>query len=201
MNIRQRKTKDPCQVCFLHKDFCICDQIPKLSVKTRLSLVVHYKELKRTSNTGRLAVTALTNSELRIRGLEQEEATDLSDLISSDYQSLFLYPSEDSTLLTNDFVKNFTKPIRLIVPDGNWRQAGKVHIRHQELKSVPRVRVTTLNKATQFLRKEHVEGGMATLEAIAVAFGAIEGAEVERALTDLYQLKLQRTLQARGVRS
>ena len=163
-----------------------------------MSLVVHYKELKRTSNTGRLAVTALTNSQMLVRGLEQAEATDLSQLLLSDYETLFLYPSEDSVLLTPSYVSQFQKPIHLIVPDGNWRQAGKVHVRHKELADVPRVRVSPMKPATHFLRKEHVEGGMATLEAIAHAFGAIEGQEVERALNDLYQLKLTRTLVARG---
>ncbi len=193
-----RKTKDPCQVCFLHKDFCICSEIPKLNLKTKLSLVVHYRELKRTSNTGRLAVTALTNSQMLVRGLEQAEATDLSGLLLEDHETLFLYPSEDSVLLTPAYVSQFQKPIHLIVPDGNWRQAGKVHLRHKELAHLPRVRVTPSRPATHFLRKEHVEGGMATLEAIAFAFGAIEGAEIEQALSDLYQLKLTRTLTARG---
>lgn len=199
MKDRQRKTRDPCQVCFLHKDFCICDQIPNLDLKTKLSLVVHYKELKRTSNTGRLAVTALVNSEMHIRGLEQTEATDLSRLLLGDYQTLLLYPSDDSVLLNEDFISQFEKPIHLIVPDGNWRQAAKVHVRHKELKDVPRVRVTPKSQATAFLRKEHVEGGMATLEAIAQAMGVFEGPEIEKALNDLYQLKLQRTLKARGL--
>lgn len=191
---RQRKTKDPCQVCFLHKDNCICVQIPKLTLATRVSLVIHYKELKRTSNTGRLAVAALTNSEMFVRGLEQK-ATDLSTLMSPDYQALFLYPGEDAEPIG---AQQYDKPIHLIVPDGNWRQASKVYARHPELKDVPRVKVSPRKQATQFLRKEHVEGGMATLEAIAIALGVLENLEVEAKLTYLYQLKLQATLKARG---
>ncbi len=198
MNLRQRKTKDPCQICLLHKDRCICDRIPKLTLATRVSVVAHYKELKRTSNTGRLAIAALTNSEILVRGLEQIEKTDFSKLISEEYQSLLLYPSESAIMLNAEFVNAFCKPVHLIIPDGNWRQASKVNSRHPELNGVPRVKVSSRVQATQFMRKEHIEGGMATLEAIAVALGVIEGAAVELALTELYQLKLQQTLKARG---
>ena len=198
MKTRQRKTKDPCQICFMHKDLCFCSQIPSLTLKTRISLVVHYKELKRTSNTGRLAITALKNSEMIIRGREQEERSDLSTLLSDHYQTILLYPSGDAALLDESFLKNVKKPIHLIVPDGNWRQAGKVNVRHPELKDVVRVKLKPQTAAKEFLRKEHIEGGMATLEAIAMAIGVLEGTEAEAKLMNLYQLKLQQTLIARG---
>jgi hypothetical protein len=41
---------------------------------------------------------------------------------------------------------------------------------------------------------------MATLQAIAYAFGAIEGASVGSQLMGLYDLKLRLTLEGRGVR-
>ncbi len=201
MKTSLRKTKDPCEVCFLHKSFCICDQIPILDIKTRISLVVHYKELKRTSNTGRLATTALINSEMFIRGKLKEHATDLTPLIISDYENLLLYPSDDAEVLTPELVRGFMKPVHLIVPDGNWRQAAKVHSRHKELAQVKRVKLTPRLEATQFLRKEHIEGGMATLEAIAEAMHVLEGAGTSKALNDLYQLKLQTTLKARGLKT
>ncbi len=173
-----------------------------------MCLVVHRKELKRTTNTGRLAIRALLNSEMRIRGdLAQggEVALDLSDLLSNQYQSLFVYPSDEALELTPDFIKQFDKPLQLIVPDGNWRQAGKVHYRHSELKDVIRVKLASSQdlggesvQEPPRMRKETVKNGMATLEAIAHALGVIEGVEVQKALLDLYSEKLNRTLKARG---
>ena len=165
---RLRKTKEPCSICFLHLELCICEFIPRLSLKTRVSLIVHYKELKRTTNTGRLAIAALTNSDMRVRGEIQSKdpkALDLSDLIQPDYESVLFYPSEGAVELTAHWVRLQKKPIHLIVPDGNWRQASKVHYRHSELKELTRVKITPVNQATQWMRKETVEGGMATLEA------------------------------------
>lgn len=197
---RKRKPKDPCSVCFLHKDRCICKSLPVLSLKTKVSLIFHAKELKRTTNTGRLALSCLTNSEMRIRG-EDREALDLSDLLKPKYRSFLFYPSEDALELDEKLVQASSLPIQLIVPDGNWRQASKVHYRHHELKDIPRVKISTPNLSEYHLRAETSLAGMATLEAIASALGIIEGPEVGEALMKFYQLKLKATLDGRGIKS
>lgn len=196
---RLRKTKAPCDGCYMHADLCICDFLPSLNLKTRVCLVIHAKELKRTTNTGRLAVRALKNSEMRVRG-ERGSEQDLSDLLTDQYRTFLFYPSDDAVELNRNLVEQDSKPIQLIVPDGNWRQASKVHYRHDELKNVVRVKTRPSNPATQFLRTESKTDGMATLQAIAEALGVIEGDEVKNELLDFYNLKLQRTLKARGVK-
>jgi DTW domain-containing protein YfiP len=195
---RQRKTKDPCPVCFLHRARCICEVIPCLNLKTRVVLIVHAKELKRTTNTGRLAVQALKNSELLVRG-QGRERLDLSGLNRADYQSLFLFPDVGSHELTVDLIRSFTKPIQLIVPDGNWRQASKVYGRHPELSAIPRVKTTRPDDSQFHLRRESTREGMSTLQAIGMALSIIEGETASGPLEALYQAKLERTLEGRGV--
>jgi DTW domain-containing protein YfiP len=196
----KRKTQDPCEVCLLHKTLCICEFIPNLSLRTRVSLLIHSKELKRTTNTGTLALHALKNSELFVRG-KMGAPVDLSDMLNLDYQHLMFYPSEEAEALTPEFVKQFSKPINLIVPDGNWRQASKVHYRHPEMKHLTRVMIKEKNIETQHLRAESNDHGMATLQAIAHALGFFEGAQIKAELLKLYQLKLERTLKGRGAPS
>lgn len=195
---RKRKTKDPCPECFLHRSLCICDSIPLMETQTRLCLVIHTKELKRTTNTGRLAIMALKNSEMRVRG-EDRDGLDLSDLLTSTYRTVLFYPSDEAVELDSDFVQQDKRPMQLIVPDGNWRQASKVHYRHHELKDIPRVKISSPNQAVHHLRAETTLEGMATLEAIAQAFRIIEGPEVGDQLQGLYNLKLERTLRGRGI--
>jgi DTW domain-containing protein YfiP len=194
----QRKTQDPCDGCYLHKDRCICDSIPTLITKTKLSLIIHYKELNRATNTGTLAAKALVHSEVFIRG-KMNETLNLSKLIKPEFRSFLFYPSSDATELTPDLVHQSDLPIQLIVPDGNWRQASKVHYRHKELQEIPRIMISTPNTDAHHLRAESTQYGMATLQAIAEAYGIIEGPDVKAALLSLYQLKLSRTLQGRGV--
>ncbi|WP_415063860.1 tRNA-uridine aminocarboxypropyltransferase [Bdellovibrio sp.] len=194
---RKRKTKDPCPECFLNRQLCICHAFPHLDLKTRVCLVVHAKELKRTTNTGRLAIKSLTNSEMRVRGATKD-SLDLSDLLTPNYRTLLFYPSEDALELNKELVEQDSRPIQLIVPDGNWRQASKVHYRHHELKDIPRVMIKTPNTSKLHLRAENTPEGMATLQAIAHALGIIEGESVKQALLVLYNAKLARTLQGRG---
>jgi len=190
---RKRKTKNPCVACGLHLQRCICAQIPKLNLRTKLSLVIHARELKRPTNTGRLAVQALTNSEMVVRGGERERV-DLTHLLSADYESYVLYPEDGAVELETLTPK---KPIQLIVADGNWRQAGKVNQRHPELRHLPRVKISRENSGTDHLRKEHFATGYSTLEAIALAMGVIEGEAVGEKLLALYRAKLGATLAGR----
>ena len=195
---RKRKTKDPCSGCWLHQDRCICHLIPSLDLKTRICLVIHKKELKRTTNTGQLALKSLVNSEIRIRGESDRKPLDLTDLLIPQYRTLLFFPSDDAAELTPEFVQSSSLPIQLIVPDGNWRQASKVHSRHLELRDVQKVKISAANKSMYHLRTEHFPEGMATLEAIAFALGIIEGAEIKNILLNLYQAKLKNTLLGRG---
>jgi len=155
-------------------------------------------ELKRSSNTGRLALRALVNSEMRVRG-ETKEALDLRDLLTHRYRTFLFYPTVNAVELDNELVAQNRTPIQLIVPDGTWRQARKVHLRHPELKDVPRVKISTPDSSKFHLRTQHRPEGMATLQAIAHGLGVIEGDLVKEQLMKLYKAKVERTLVGRGL--
>jgi len=198
LELTRKNTKDPCPICYLTRTLCICDSIPRLDLKTRVCLIVHVNELKRGSNTGRLALRALVNSEMRVRG-ETREPLDLSNLLTDRYRTFLFYPTADTVELDNELVAQDRTPIQLLVPDGTWRQARKVHSRHHELKDVPRVKISTPDISKFHLRAQHRPEGMATLQAIAHALGVIEGDLVKAQLMKLYQAKVERTLLARGL--
>jgi len=112
---------------------------------------------------------------------------------------LLFYPSDDAVELDKELVAQDHKPIQLIVPDGTWRQASKVHYRHHELKDVKRVMISAPNISKFHLRAQHRREGMATLQAIAHALGVIEGDLVKAQLMKLYHAKLEQTLLGRGL--
>ncbi len=191
---RKRKTADPCHGCFLHPARCICARIPRLDLRTRITVVVHTKELKRTTNTGRLAIRALQNAQMLVRG-DGREPLDLSEILHPLYKTYLLYPAAGAQDLFS--VARDGPPVHLIVPDGNWRQASKVHTRHPELKVLPRLQLAAPVSSGPVMRKEHFAGGMATLQAIAYALGHWEGPEVTEDLLELYYAKLYATLAGR----
>jgi DTW domain-containing protein len=197
---RQRKTKNPCKNCGLHLNFCICHIIPRIELATRVTLLIHHRELKRTTNTGQLAIKSLVNSDLRIRGLKDNPPLDLTDILNDTYRPVLFFPADDAIELTKEFVALNDKPIHLIVPDGNWRQASKVHTRHSELQNIPRVKISQPNTKTFHLRAEHTPEGMSTLMAIASALAIIEGPEKIEPLFALFEAKLRNTLIGRGVK-
>ncbi len=187
-----------CGRCLMLSSLCLCSLIPSLKLDTKISLVIHHFEMNRSSNTGRLALEALTNSEMRVRGREGE-TLDLSDLLTDDYETLLLYPSENSIELCSDYVNSIDKKIQLIVPDGNWRQTRKVFTRQKELRDIKKVMISRKQKDAYYMRNEHLDNGMATLQAIAMALGVIEGEEVQEKLLDLYYEKVNRTREIRSV--
>jgi tRNA-uridine aminocarboxypropyltransferase len=193
------KAKQRCSLCGASLTLCMCAEVPRLDLRTKVSLVIHHRELSRSSNTGLLAHQSLVNSDVRIRG-ESREALDLSGLLSPEYRSLLFYPSADALDLDEELVCRDSRPIQLIVPDGTWRQARKIHLRHPELKNIPRVKISTPDRGTFQLRAQSRPERMATLQAIACALRIIEGDLVAARLMKLYHARVDRTLRARGLR-
>ena len=195
---RQSTKNERCETCGASATACLCDVVPRIELKTRICLVIHHRELSRRSNTGLLAVRALLNSEVRVRG-EDREALDLQDLLTNQYRSFLFYPSSDAVELNQRLVMQDATPIQLLVPDGTWRQARKIHSRHEELRDLPRVKISTPNNSIFQLRAQSRPERMATLQAIAHGLGIIEGDSVRAQLMKLYQAKIERTLKARGI--
>ncbi len=184
-----------CGRCHLHASLCICAHIPRVSLRTRLVLVIHRFEARKPTNTGQLAAECLTNSELWVRGHLGQ--SDDSFVLDPKTQPLLLFPSADATPISQ--YTGSARPISLVVPDGNWRQASKVMHRVPCLVGVPRVSLPELGPATQYrLRHEPRDGGLATIEAIARAFEVLEGHAVRTALERVFRLMVERTLWARG---
>ena len=194
----QRTTKEPCGICAASRTSCLCDVVPRIELRTKVCLVIHHRELSRSSNTGLLALRALVNSEIRIRG-EGREALDLKDLITLQYRTFLFYPSGDAAELDEALVMQESTPIQLLVPDGTWRQSRKIHSRHLELRNLPRVKISKPNNSTFQLRAQTRPERMATLQAIAQGLGIIEGDLVRAQLMKLYYAKIDRTLKARGI--
>lgn len=183
-----------CPRCHLHASLCFCACIPRLTTRTRLVLVIHRFEQRKPTNTGLLAVECLENSEVWVRG--HEETSDDPFRLDPATTPLLLFPGEGATPLT-EFAQPSSR-ISLIVPDGNWRQASKVPHRVRSLAGVPMVSLPAGPPSSYRLRHEPRAGGLATMEAIARAFGVLEGAEVQQELERVLRIMVERTLWSRG---
>ena len=177
---------------------CICAEIPRLTIRTSVLVLMHHREVKMPTNTGRLAHQCLVGSRLVLRGLKDDPA-DLEAEGAFAGTPLLLHPTEDALLLDEGFQARIPPPYTLIVPDGSWRQAAKMGTREESLKAIRRVKLPTAEPSRYRLRKETKPGGLATIEAMARALGVLESPEVEEALERIFALMVERTLRSRGV--
>jgi DTW domain-containing protein YfiP len=189
-----------CVRCRMLGRLCVCPLIPSppLETRTRLVLLIHRFEDRKPTNTGRLAAECLANSEVIVRGHRDEPTPAFSCDPGS--RPLFLFPHEDAVPLA-ELASHSTseRPVTLVVPDGNWRQASKVRNRVHGLRDLPCVWLPAGEPSTYRLRAEAHETGLSTIEAIARALGLLEGQRVQHELERVFRAMVERTLWARGM--
>jgi DTW domain-containing protein len=196
---RRDNTLLRCGRCRMIGALCVCSLLPspRLATRTRLVLLIHRFEDRKPTNTGRLAAECLSNSEVIVRGHAWEPPRPFACDAGS--TPLLLFPHPDATLLDerSPWLES-KRPLTLVVPDGNWRQASKVRNRVGGLRGVPCVSLPAGEPSVYRLRAEAHEAGLSTLEAIARAMGLLEGAAVRQALERVFRAMVERTLWSRG---
>jgi DTW domain-containing protein len=202
-----------CVRCRMHDALCMCALLPRIETQTRLLLVVHRTEWQKPSNTGSLGAACLVNSEVLVRGTSpakwlpgglrkppRNTEPEAPSLDAEKTQIVVLYPAADAISLEQlaPELRADRRPVTLIVPDGNWRQASKVRQRVPWLHGVRCAGLSSAGPSHYRLRTESHPHGLATLEAIARAFGILESADVQVALERVFAAMVERTLWARG---
>lgn len=195
--MRRGLSKYRCQGCEIRKPLCFCEHIPKIELQTRLIVIMHTAERVLTTNTARLAAKALTNSEIRIRGLI-EQPVDAEGLRDRGWQSLLLYPSEQAAELNDEFAARLDRPVTLIVPDGSWRQTRRMIVRENALHGIPHVKLPAGRSSEYRLRHQPHGDALCTFEAIARAVGILESRDAQAQMETLLRVMVERTLWTRG---
>jgi RluA family pseudouridine synthase len=194
---RRAKRAARCEVCRLQIAQCLCAEVPRLQLGTRVVVVMHHREVSKTTATGPLALRALPNSELHVHGA-RDAPLDLTALHGQGRRVLLLFPGDDARTLTPALLAEDPRPVTLVVPDGSWRQASRAARRIPGLAQAEPVTLAEGAPSAYRLRREPREGGLATFEAIARALGILESAEAQAGLERLFALMVERTLATRG---
>jgi len=194
----QRSKRAPrCDVCRMHCELCLCAELPRLELLTRVVLIMHHREVSKTTATGPLALLALENSRLCVHG-EQGTLLDLSAEHAPNRRVMLLFPREDARLLTPELVAQDARPVTLLVPDGNWRQASRASRRIPGVAEAECVVLAPGPPTRYRLRHEPKLGGLATFEAIARALGVLESLAVQQRLEALFERMVAATLSTRA---
>lgn len=188
-----------CPLCTLTTALCVCDALPRVETATRVIVVAPLRELRKSTNTGALAVRCLARGELHVSGA-RDQVVDYGALTHADATNLLLFPEAGAVPLEASLVRTFTAPVRLIVPDGHWGQAARIRGKLRDARDLVVVSLPPGPSARHPLRREARDRpeGVATIEAIARALEILEGPHASRPLLDVYALFIARALRHRG---
>jgi DTW domain-containing protein YfiP len=169
-----------------------------MPARTRVVLVAHVCELRKPTNTGRLAVACLEGAQLIERGHRESALTSIP--CASDSQLLLLYPAPDAIPLEawKAAQPPQTKPVTLVVPDGTWRQTKRVRYRIPGLEEAPAVSLPAGLSSRYRLRQTGPSQHLATLEAIAHALRILGEPEIADRLLYIFQVIVDRALWSNG---
>jgi DTW domain-containing protein YfiP len=211
---RRRKPHLRCDACRMHRSLCICALLPRLETRTRVVLLLHQLEVVKPTNTGLVAARCLVNSAVVYRGRAPEEgvpdagsnagptladqAARLAAEIPAGTRAAFLFPHASATPLESFAAEG--PPVTLIVPDGTWSQAARALARVGRALALPCVALARGADAGAGgrLRAPTRPGRLATLEALALALGVLEGPAIEAELARVFRVMTDRTLWTNG---
>jgi DTW domain-containing protein YfiP len=174
-----------CVNCRVVTPFCLCAELEKVETRTRFVIVRHALEAWKSTNTGRIAMLALTNATLAPYGDEAGpfDATTI--------------PSDGWLLFPDGVTTPAEPPTTIVVLDGSWAQARRMTQRLPEVRRLPRFTLPAFKPLAR-LRSAPRADGMSTLEAIARTVEVLEGKAVAEPLLRLAALHTERSRRARG---
>ncbi len=183
-----------CQGCGLRPPACLCGAIEARPLRTRVVLLTHHAERRKSTNTGRLVTLALQGAEVRLRG--ERDAPARPPLPEG--RRLLLYPHPESRVLAAADARG--EPVVLLVPDGTWNQARRILRRDPDAQGAEPVRLPPGAPSRYGLRRAPREGTVLTLEAVARALAVleVEGEAIERGLMEIFDAFVERSQRAAG---
>jgi DTW domain-containing protein YfiP len=126
----------------------------------KFTLLTHFKEFEKRSNTGRLVLDILGANAEQIRWDRMEPPAELLKEIENGGVAL-VYPG---AVDEND--GDLSGITRFILIDGTWHEARKIHQRSPYLQKVRRVNLTPTGKSRYNLRKNQKEACLCTAECV-----------------------------------
>jgi DTW domain-containing protein YfiP len=148
----------------------VCADLRPIPSATRVVLLQHPREARLAICSAWLTKLALENCELH-RGVRFEDHPRIREIVATPGAAL-LFPGEGSVPAGE--VR--PPPPVLVVIDGTWLQADRMLRDNPSLAALPRIGLVHEHESGYAgLRREPAPGHLSTIEAVALALGALEG--------------------------
>ncbi|SJZ84573.1 DTW domain-containing protein [Trichlorobacter thiogenes] len=126
----------------------------------KITLLTHFKEIPKKSNTGRLVLEVLGEAAEQIRWDRLNPPAKLLEEIASGGVALVYPGAADEDEVDLSGIRQF------VVIDSTWHEARKIHQRSPYLQQVRRVSLKPVVKSRYNLRKNQKESGLCTAECV-----------------------------------
>ena len=126
----------------------------------KITLLTHFKEFEKRSNTGQLVVDVLGSAAEQVRWDRMNPPARLVEEIEAGGVAL-VYPG---AVEEND--GDLSGITHFIVIDGTWHEARKIHQRSPYLRKIRRICLATGEESRYNLRKNQKESGLCTAECV-----------------------------------
>jgi DTW domain-containing protein len=147
--------------------------VPALRPRARVVILQHPREAKNPMGTARMAHLALPGSELCI-GIDFEHDARVQGLLAREAgRSVVLYPAPGARPVEE---LAGLGPLTLWVIDGTWWQASKIWQANPSLRALPAYRIDPEQPSRYLIRNEPASHCLSSVEAVAAALDASEGA-------------------------
>jgi DTW domain-containing protein YfiP len=160
--------RETCLRCLRPSAFCVCAELRPVASATRVVLLQHPREARLAICSAWLTRLALENAELH-RAVRLEDHPRVRELVRAPGTAL-LYPGPGAVP-----AGDAPPPATLVVIDGTWPQSERMLRDAPSLAALPRVTLAP-GAASGYagLRREPGPDRLSTLEAVALALGALE---------------------------
>ncbi len=159
-----------CTRCLRPEAFCVCAGLAPAPSRTRVVILQHPREARLAICSARLTRVALANAELH-RTVDLDGHPRVRELLAGAGTAL-LFPGDGATPVEELAGR---PPAALLVLDGTWIQAGKMLEANPRVAALPRLSLAPSRPSGyRELRREPAPGHLSTLEAVALALGALE---------------------------
>lgn len=126
----------------------------------KITLLTHFKEFEKRSNTGRLVVDVMGSAAEQIRWDRMNPPARLVEEIEAGGVAL-VYPGA-----ADENADDLSGITQFIIIDGTWHEARKIHQRSPYLQKVRRICLKTNGKSEYNLRKNQKEACLCTAECV-----------------------------------
>ncbi|MDD2308472.1 MAG: DTW domain-containing protein [Desulfuromonadaceae bacterium] len=126
----------------------------------KITLLTHFKEFEKRSNTGRLVIDVLGIAAEQLCWDRMNPPARLLEEIGAGGVAL-IYPGS-----MGDAGDDMTGIHQVVLIDGTWHEARKIHQRSPYLQNIRRICLATGAKSVYNLRKNQKEFGLCTAECV-----------------------------------